>query len=611
MARICGWMKTRRTRSIPEDGFAKMRAELSSEGFACETSETTGLYVLNGGIASANEADLHAAICGRPRWDDHVLAAQADAQGNAHALLAAYRQDGADCLRHLRGDFALAIVDAEQDSLLLAIDRMGIRPLCYTVSVEGHLIFGSTTKLVRRHPRVVAEIDPQSVFDYVYFHFVPSPNTIHRSIYKLEPAQYVLYRDGKLQSARYWRPTFCEQANGVDARALSLELRDILRASVVRCVQDDRTGAFLSGGLDSSTVSGLLAEASERPTHAYTIGFAAAGYDEMEYARTAARHFGLVLHEYYVTPADVVEAIPRVARAYDEPFGNSSAVPALLCAGLARQHGSDVLLAGDGGDELFAGNTRYVKQKIFERYSLVPAWMRSRLIEPLLMRPERRLPTSLPRKIRSYVEQARLPMPRRGESYNYLHRIALEPIFEGDFLNSVDPEHPLTLLTTVYADAPARSLLNRMLYLDWKFTLADNDLRKVMQMCEAAGVAVRFPMLDEALVDFSLRVPPNLKIKGSKLRHFYKLAMKDFLPAQIIAKSKHGFGLPFGQWLKTSPQMQDLIYSSLESLKTRGIIRPDFIDTLIATHRTGHAAYYGTMIWILAMLEQWFQQHGR
>jgi asparagine synthase (glutamine-hydrolysing) len=611
MVTICGWMKPPSSKGA-EDMEATLVARLAAGGFAGKSTETVGLYARGGETACAAETGMFATVVGRLRWeDDAMLACHARDYGNAHALLTAYQKHGTGCLQLLRGDFALAIMDSARRSALLAIDRMGIQPLYYGVTVKGQLVFGTTTDLVRTHPDVGAEIDPQALFDYVYFHLVPGPGTIYRDIYKLQPAQYVQYRDdGKLQFGHYWRPRFREDNFGADVAILEQELKETLRASVMRCAPDDQTGAFLSGGLDSSTVCGLLAKASDQQTHAYTIGFKATGYDEMEYARIAARHFNLILHEYYITPTDIVEAIPCIAHAYDEPFGNSSAVPTLFCARLARQHGSRVMLAGDGGDELFAGNTRYVKQKVFELYSLVPGWLRGRLLEALLTqsRIARRLP--LLRKACSYIDQARMPMPGRTESYNYLHRTPLAIVFEGDFLESVDVGHPLAMLNEVYGDAPAQSMLNRMLYLDWKFTLADNDLRKVMRMCATGGVEVRFPMLDEALVDFSLRVPPCLKVKGFRLRYFYKQALDDFLPRGIIRKSKHGFGLPFGEWLKASAKLQDLIYSSLHALKAYGVIRATFIDSLIATHRNDHAAYHGTMIWILALLEQWFQQHG-
>jgi asparagine synthase (glutamine-hydrolysing) len=165
------------------------------------------------------------------------------------------------------------------------------------------------------------------------------------------------------------------------------------------------------------------------------------------------------------------------------------------------------------------------------------------------------------------------------------------------------------MLRDTYERAPSNSLLNRMLYLDWKLTLADNDLRKVNRMCELADIKVRYPLLDHDIVELSTRVPPSSKLKGLKLRYFYKNALKEFLPSEVINKSKHGFGLPFGEWLKTSPKLQELIYSSLHRLKLRKVFRDDFLDQLIETHRHGHAAYYGTMVWVLVMLEEWLQQH--
>jgi asparagine synthase (glutamine-hydrolysing) len=587
-----------------------MAARLVESGYTGESTEQFAIYTLGGETAFDGEAGIYATICGRLRWEESELARAARDRGNAHALLAAHRKHGADCLQRLRGDFAVAIVDSMQRSALLAIDRMGIQPLCYALTASGELVFGSTADLVRIHPDVGLQVDPQALFSYVYFHMIPSPDTIYRDVYKLEPAQCVTYREGKFQSSRYWQPRFCETTAGVDVASLQAELQDTLRASVARCTPDHQTGAFLSGGLDSSTVCGLLAKARDQQTHVYTIGFEATGYDEMEYARIAARHFRLDLHEYYVAPSDIVDAIPQVARAHDEPFANSSAIPSLFCARLAREHGTRTLLAGDGGDELFAGNTRYVKQQIFDAYGLIPAPMRRAILEPLLLRSEltRHLPVLS--KVRSYIEQSRLPMPERTQSYNYLCRTSLESVFDPDFLSGIDTQHPVAVLSRVYAEAPAQTLLNRMLYLDWKFTLADNDLRKVGRACEAAGLRVCYPMLDETVVDFSLRVPPQIKIRRFKLRDFYKRALDGFLPPEIIRKSKHGFGLPFGEWLKTSAQLQDLIYSSLHALKTRGVIRGAFIDTLIEMHRRDHAAYYGTMIWVLAMLEQWFQQRN-
>jgi asparagine synthase (glutamine-hydrolysing) len=330
----------------------------------------------------------------------------------------------------------------------------------------------------------------------------------------------------------------------------------------------------------------------------------------MQYARITAKHFATDHHEYYVTPDDVVSAIPQIAAAYDQPFGNSSAVPTLCCARLAKEDGIERLIGGDGGDELFGGNERYAKQYVFSLYEHIPASLREGLVGPLL----RGVPTangfSLLRKAKSYVEQASVAMPARLETYNLLDRIGRERIFTAPFLHAVDSHAPLMHIEQIYHRAEAQSLINRMLALDLRITLADNDLPKVKGMCALAGIDVTFPLLADEVVSFSARLAPELKLKGTKLRFFFKEALRGFLPEAIITKQKHGFGLPFGPWLTRHKPLQKIVAENLESLKDRAIIRSSFIDELTAQHLAEHAGYYGTLVWILVMLEQWMQKRA-
>jgi len=400
------------------------------------------------------------------------------------------------------GPFAVAIVDDESRSGLLAIDRMGIRTLCYATP-PGALVFATTAESVAAHPSVGRKVSRQAIFNYLYCHAVPSPGTIFEGVSKLLPGECITFRDGAVERRFYWHLPYRDHEAQSPAK-LEARFKELLRDAAARAVDGDtQVGAFLSGGTDSSTVTGLLTELRGKPARTYSIGFSADGFDEMKYARITARHFAASAHELYLTPPDVVDAIPIITQAYDEPFGNDSAVPTYFCAKMAFSDGVKVLLAGDGGDEIFGGNARYAKQKVFEAYWSIPAPLRHHLVEPLASA----VPTAVAplRKFRSYVAQASIPLPDRLESYNFLHRSPLSEIFEPEFLASVDSHQPAAMLREVYERTASASSVNRMMHLDLKFTLADNDLRKVSRMCEVAGVEVRYPLLDDALVESSVR----------------------------------------------------------------------------------------------------------
>ena len=293
---------------------------------------------------------------------------------------------------------------------------------------------------------------------------------------------------------------------------LRTEFRQLLRDAVGRQLDGGKPGCFLSGGTDSSTVAGMIGEVSGQPAATYSIGFEAEGYDEMEYARIAARHFKTEHHEYYVTPDDLVRSIPSVAQYYDQPFGNSSALPAYYCAKMAKEDGVSKILAGDGGDELFGGNTRYAKQKVFGYYDSVPGLLRNALLEPLLLKtPLGRLP--LARKGASYIEQAKIPLPDRGQIYNMLHRLGINQVFDPNFLARVDIDDPIRQQRGVWNLALAQSQTNRELAFDWRYTLAECDLPKVVGTTSLAGIEVGFPMLDDHLLNFSLQLPASYKVE--------------------------------------------------------------------------------------------------
>ena len=497
------------------------------------------------------------------------------------------------------GDFAVA-VRRPDGSCFLAVDRFAIQTLCYRVT-DGQIRFAARADELADQN---TEVDPQAIFDYLYFHVIPSPRTIYKGIFRLPAGHFGLFENGKLKVAPYWVPNF-EEPRGASFDALKDEFRQLLREAVARQLDGDKAACFLSGGTDSSTVAGMAA-LTGKTVATYSIGFDAQGYDEMEYARLAARHFKTEHHEYYVTPADLVRSIPSVAAHFDQPFGNSSALPAYYCAKMAREDGVSKILAGDGGDELFGGNSRYAKQRVFGWYGHLPGILQRGLMGPLLgTRAAAAFP--LTRKAASYVEQASVPMPDRLQMYNLVMRLGVGEVLTPAMLAQVDTALPLQLQRDVWKMPGACSALNRELAFDWRFTLAESDLPKVIGTTGFAGIGVGFPMLDDHLLAFSLTLPSEYKLKGMQLRWFFKEALRGFLPDEIITKKKQGFGLPFGVWANNTPHLKALAKDSLESLAARGVVRADFVHALLTHRLPEHPGYFGEMVWILMMLEQWLR----
>ena len=557
---------------------------------------------LAGGTACGDEEWVVA--LGQPWFTDAGLAATCQAEGAARAWQQAFARHGNAAPSLARGRFAVVLVQPRERRVRMATDRFGTWPLCLAEQ-DGQLHVASRADEV---PLPGRRLSNQAVFDYLFHHCIPAPRTIFEGVQRLRAGHLADWQRGQLSVQPWWQPRFDEQPS-TDLQSAKQQFLDIVQRSVSRSAAQGDVGAFLSGGTDSSTVSGLLCRTLGRAADTYSIGFDVDGYDEMAYARIAARHFGTRHHEYYVTPDDLLAGMPLVATHYDQPFGNSSAVPAWVCASRARDDGRTMLLAGDGGDELFGGNTRYAKQQVFEWYGHVPGWLRRGVMEPVLSTPlARRLP--LVRKGSSYVEQARVPMPARTQMYNLLWRLGTHEVLEPGFLQQVQTTGPDADQAAVWQESAGAGLLNRMLAFDWKYTLADNDLPKVVGTTQLAGVGVEFPLLADELVDFSLKLPSGWKLKGQQLRWFFKEALRGTLPDEIITKKKHGFGLPFGAWACTHGPLKQLVEDALRSLAARGVVRPAFLRTLLDTHLPAHPGYYGEMVWILTMLELWLRRQA-
>jgi asparagine synthase (glutamine-hydrolysing) len=544
--------------------------------------------------------------CARMYHEDGLLIAMWGERVDGLAQL--WRSHGAQACAALTGAFAFAILDERRGEAFLAIDRSGIRPLCYQL-VGRTLVFASSADSLIQHPGVSRDINPQSVYNYLYFHNVPGPDAIYKGQRRLQPGEFVHFRSGRLERGRYWKIQFHERES-LGFAQLKDEFLDTVRSAVRASLGGTSTGSFLSGGTDSSTIAAMLAQASGSRARTYSIGFEVPGYDELDYARLVAHHFDTDHHERYVGPADVADAVPRLAAVFDHPFGNPSAVPAFYCAQMARDDGIARLLGGDGGDQLFGGSERYARQARFAVYETIPSALRQLLIEPLLFQLGSKIGIGLVRKARSYVEQALVPLPARLESGNLLHAYGAANVMDPELFAQIDPSAPLDALTRAFWLAPHCSQINQLLALDMQYALADSGLPKANRACELAGVEAAFPFLNDAVVAFSARLRPSDKLNGTRLRYFFKQALRETLPRAVINRKKHGFGLPFGHWLKTDARLQGLAYDSLSDLKGRHIVRAGFIDGLLSQKVADQTASHGSMVWLLMMLEQWFAQRS-
>ena len=613
MSGLCGWIGARSDRIGSQSALARMIDGLPCHGRTAQNSaaaETAGLALRSDPVTGSWHAgaDLLAAIEGYPVWSDHRLAAAATAHGHAKALAQGYRDRGETVLDVLHGAFSLAVLEPSAGRGLLAIDRIGIQSLCHAQAADGSLLFGSTTEAIARHGALTAAVSAQAIFDYFYFvDRIPAPETIYNGIAKLAPGHRVLFEAGRAEAAPYWHMPYDGQR--VRADEAQARLLPELRAAMMRCMEAEdpaHVGAFLSGGLDSTTVAGLLAERAPRPK-VFTIGFSEPGYDETPYARVSAEHFDCDHRVYYIRPEDVFEAVPKIAAIYDEPFGNSSAVPAYLCARVAREAGVETMLAGDGGDEIFAGNAHYLKDYVFDRYRLVPRLLRRGLIEPALESLSGMESLSLVRRARSYVRQAQQGVAERMCRDNLYLYFAPSDVFSGEFLAAVSPHAPLDLINRIYRSARTDDKIQRMMHLDLRITLADSDLRKVSRTCELAGVRVRYPLLDHEVVSYAASIDPGVLLAGGTLRSFYKRALADFLPGEVLTKEKKGFGLPYLQMLWTFDPLRELALDNLQALRKQDIFSGRFLAEASRSLQKREEMRFGAVIWDLMTLNLWFE----
>jgi asparagine synthase (glutamine-hydrolysing) len=527
----------------------------------------------------------------------------------AQRLALLYRLRGVSFLNELQGAFALALWDESSQMLVLAIDRMGIKALCWAQERE-RLTFATRPSAIRAVQQKPSDANQAALMQYLLFSVVPAPMTAFEGIVKLRPGHLVRFTNGTVREECYWDVAY-EEDDSLDEVSWANEVREGLRSAVHRHLKGcapESTGAYLSGGTDSSSVVAFMSERFA-PTHSYSVHFSEQGYSEIGYARTTADRFQTAHHEKCLVPGDAASAMQQILAYYDEPFANSSAFGTYACAKMAHETGVDTLLAGDGGDEIFAGNERYASDKRFSIYHTLPVWVRRGVVEPLAsLLPDGDSALALPKH---YLRRANISNPRRIFSYGLYLSLKPEEVFETAFLRKVPFDQWMEIAEGHFQRPRGASELNRLMYLDLKLILADNDLRKVSGTAELSGVQVRYPMLDTELVQLAAKIPSRLKLRGFKKRYIFKKAMAGILPDQVLNKQKHGFGVPLSHWFLQEPKLESLLQDVLHDSQTRcrGYFRPEFLVRLSELHRRENTGYYGEALWYIVALELWHRLH--
>ena len=511
-----------------------------------------------------------------------------------------YEEMGADCVRKLRGMFAIALYDERRQSLLLARDRLGKKPLHYALS-DGRLLFGSEIKALLAIAPELTDIDPEGLLQYFYFGYIPDPYTAFARIKKLPPGHLLEYVGGEVKIRQYWDvPAYGVHQPKSEEECLEQLEEQLAEAVRIRLISDVPLGALLSGGVDSSLVVAMMARASSGPVKTFSIGFANQDFNEAEYARAVAERFGTEHHELVVEP-NIHEALDFLTRMLEEPFGDSSMVPTHYVSYMARQYVT-VALSGDGGDELFAGYDRYLVQLDRQKFDRIPRWMGRYFrqyvyprMSPSMHGRRFAFNISLPARDRYVDSIAHLPVLDRERQ-----------LFSGELLSWARECPPPNRLPQQYFDhAPAPDALSHLLYLDTKTYLTADVLAKVDRMSMANSLEVRSPLLDHVFVEWAAQLPSSWKLRHGESKYILKkLAERIGIPAKVLHRPKQGFAMPLTHWWRNELKNQMLELLLEPKTLQRGYFNAKAVRQLLAEHVSGRRDR-SYDIWLLLVFELW------
>lgn len=559
--------------------------------------DQTAVIVFNGEIYNfqALKKDLEAR--------GHAFSTNCDTEVIVHL----YDEYGADCVNFLRGMFAFAIWDFRDKSLFIARDRVGKKPLLYSHQTNGDLVFGSEFTALLAHPSVGREVDFEAIDNYLSYLCVPAPLTAFKQVRKLEPGHWLRWKNGQIETRRYWSPDFSKKIK-ISAEEAVEETTRVLREAVkLRLISEVPLGAFLSGGVDSSVVVALMAEASAAPVKTFSIGFEEQDYSELKYAKRVAAHLGAEYNEFIVRP-NALDVLPTLVEHYGEPYADPSAIPTYYVSKETRKFVT-VALNGDGGDESFVGYERHVAMKFAETYHRLPRLLRQKLIEPSI--------TAIPsptnfrnRFVRFQRFLSAASMPKAERYFLWLSTFdadAKRELYSADLSARTEHSNPLEFFAKYISHSNGKGVIDTVLLTDLMNYLPNDLLVKVDIASMANSLEARSPFLDHKVIEFAASLPENVKQQGRDTKSLLKKVAARLVPPDVVYRPKMGFGVPLKYWLGNELQgfTRDVLLS--EKAARRGLFRQETVERLIDEQRRD-AKDNSWKIWTLLMLELWFQR---
>ena len=529
-------------------------------------------------------------------------------QSDTEVIVHAYEEYGERCLEHLNGMFAIAIWDRRYDVLFLARDRLGIKPLFYWHD-SRHLVFGSEIKAVLAHPAAPREIDLSALDAFLSVEYIAGSQTIYSGIRKLQPGHYLKLHDGQVDIVRYWNIRKSETPQ--DEAACIEHLTELIDDAVrMRMVSDVPLGAFLSGGIDSSTVLAFMSRHSTQPVRTFSIGFDDVTYNELPIAAQVADFFQTD-HSFRVLDPDVRSMAFDLVGQFDEPFGDFSIFPTFLVSRLAREH-VKVVLTGDGGDEVFGGYDTYVAQWLSRYYRWVPESVRTKILPALMAQfPPQAAKKGLINKAKRWVEGAALPDNLQHVRWMIFSDLAQKDrLYSSEFKTALGKDASLAPFEAYFEEAAGFNSLGQQQYVDIKTYLAEDILTKVDRMSMATSLEARVPLLDYRIVEFAVNLPAHMKLRKGQTKWILRQAMAPHLPSAVLRKPKQGFSIPMKHWLTgpLKPMMQDLL--SPAALQQHGYFEAATVQQWMDEHLKGKVNH-SHRLWGLIVFQIWMQQSNQ